>query len=196
MRIVFRELQKEQLYDWDTVADQLFYTMPSDMEIEFINYVGVTTDATVDEYSRFQRYLYASDPNVTLTGYNFFASPSGGELGLYPILTETGGTIRARYFERPTLLSSSDLTAQLNLKPDWQNLLVYGAIAEIANSGNNPDTEISNNYRRMYNDLLRECKQNRYERMPVYPSTKDVMKFGRFSQRYTRNKFNDYVPEE
>ena len=196
MRHIFRELQiKASPYEFTTIAGQPFYSMASDMEIEFIEYVGVTTDTTVTVNSYFREYEYESDMNKILSGYKYGVTPGGENLILYPIPDTTGYNVRVIYYKRPALLSGDDLTATPGIEEDWQIILVYAAIIEIAGSGDNPDIAIVNNYTRKYNDIMEQILQSRYERLPKYPRTKDVMKRGKYGQYYSRH-LDIEIPED
>jgi hypothetical protein len=193
MRHIFRELQLKTVYEFTTIADQPFYSMASDMEIEFIEYVGITSDTTVTADSYFREYEYEPDMNKTLCGYKYGSTPGGENLIIYPIPDTTGENAKVIYYKRPTLLSS--LTETPELEEDWHMILVYAAIIEIAGSGDNPDIAIVNNYTRKYNDIMEQILQSRYERLPKYPRTKDVMKRGRYGRYYSRH-LDIEIPED
>lgn len=193
MRHIFRELQLKNTYEFTTIAEQPMYSMPADMSIEFIEYLGVTKDDPVTEKSYFQRYEYEPDMNRPLSGYKYSTTPGGENLILYPIPDTTGQTVRVIYSKRPKLLSSSDLNATPEIQEDWQIILVYAAIIEIAGSGDNPDIAIVNNYTRKYNSIMEEILQDKHERSPNYPRTKDVMRKSSRYHRYLRKDIN--IPE-
>jgi hypothetical protein len=190
-REIFRELDSEEIYEFTTVADQWSYSLPSDCAIEFLKYVGLTTDTTITSNSRFQEYSFA-EINDELSGYEYFDA-FNGLIGLYPMPDTTGWNVRLIYTERPTVLSASSLTASPSLNADWHRILVYATISEIAGAGSNPDIATVNNYTMKYNALMKNITQSRYERTPKYPSTKDVM---RKKSRYCREDLsylNPYV---
>jgi hypothetical protein len=172
-REIFRELQIKDMYEFTTIADQWSYLLPSNCSVEFLEYVGLTEDATITSNSDFQEYTYA-DLNEEMSGYRYFDALNG-LIGLYPMPDTSGWNIRLIFRKRPVLMSATILTATPELNEDWHRILVYGAIAEIAGSGSNPDTTTANNYTTKYNELLKEIKQSRYEVTPKYPKTKDVM---------------------
>lgn len=182
-REIFRELQKEDFYEFTTIADQCFYTMPSNMSIEHIIYVGISSDTTITDDSDFQEYTYAKQ-DETLTGYKYFDGLDG-QIGIYPVPDTTGENARIRYYKRPGLMSTNSLTATPDLEEDWQKILVYGAISELASAGSSPDIDVANNFTIKYNSLMQLISQARYERAPHYPSTKDVMKKTGYVRRRT-----------
>lgn len=173
-REIFRELQLEEIYEFETVKNQAIYSLPTNCDIEGIEYVGVAKDATITDESKFTEYKFA-DRNEILCGYRYFDS-TYGLIGLYPVPDEAGWNVRLIYRKRPTMLSVDNTLAKPDLKEDWHRILVYAVIAEIAGSGSNPDVTTANNYTLKYNTLMREIQQSRYERLPKYPCTKDVMK--------------------
>jgi len=177
LRMIFRDLQNEEFYEFTTIADQCFYAMASDMSIDFIEYVGLTTDTTVTSNSSFTEYSFAEMSDV-LSGYKYFDGLSGN-IGLYPVPSTTGYNVRIRYKERPVLLDSTNQSVTPNIKEDYHMALVYATISEIASAGSNPDIDIANNYTNKFNAILRELKQNRYELLPKYSATKNVMKSSR-----------------
>jgi hypothetical protein len=168
-REIFRELQLKDIYEFETIADQWSYSLPSNCEVEFLEYVGLTKDATITSNSSFQEYTYA-ELNEEMSGYRYFDALNG-LIGLYPMPDTTGWNIRLIFRKRPALLSVSNLSDSPELKEDWHRILVYGAISEIAGSGSNPDTTTANNYTLKYNALMGDIKLAKYNNKP-YPRTK------------------------
>lgn len=175
-RQIFRELQIEVRYEFKTIADQERYALPSNTSIEFITYLGITSATSITSTTYFQEYTYCS-PNDELSGYKYYDA-FDGLIGIYPTPSETSAidNVRLYYYKRPTLLSSSDLTATPDLNADWHLILVYDALIELFGAGHVPDIAQVNNYTIKSNSLKKEIEQSRYERLPNYPSCKDVMK--------------------
>lgn len=192
LKSIFRELQENEIYEFDTVADQAIYTKPSSAKLEDFLYVSITTDTTITENTKFSEYQFA-ELNDELTYKHYYDAFDAG-FGVYPVPTTSGWKGRIIYKKRPTLLDSTNQTASPELEEDWHRILVYGAIAELAGAGNNPDIEIANNYSMKYNALLKEIKQSRYERLPKYAATKDVMKRSNLQGRKTMDEVLIYVP--
>jgi hypothetical protein len=159
-REIFRQLQLKDIYEFETVADQWAYTLPSNCEIEFLEYVGLTKDATITSDSSFQEYIYAS-LNENMSGYKYFDA-FNGLIGLYPMPDTTGWNIRLIFRKRPALMDSTDTSETPELKEDYHRIFVYGAIAEIAGSGSNPDTTTANNYINKYNSLMKDILLAKY----------------------------------
>ena len=170
-REIFREMQLQDIYEFETIADQWSYTLPSDCEIEFLKYVGLTKDAVITSDSDFQEYTYA-ELTEEMSGYKYFDALNG-LIGLYPMPDTTGWNIRLIYEKRPDLMVSTVLTASPELKTDWHRILVYGAIVEIAGSGSNPDVTIVNNFTAKYNELMGQILLAKYNNKKHAKKVKD-----------------------
>lgn len=170
-REIFREIQETDIYEFETVENQLTYSLPSDCEIEFIKYVGLTKDVTITSISQFQEYTYA-ELDEEISGNRYFDA-FNGLIGLYPVPDTTGQNVRLIYEKRPDLLNSNDLAASPELKIDWHRIFVYGAIAEIAGSGSNPDTTTANNYTLKYNKLMEDILLAKYNNKKHGKKVKD-----------------------
>lgn len=170
-REIFRELQKTDIYENTTIANQWSYSLPSNCEVEFLEYVGLTKDAVITSNSDFQEYTYA-DLNESMSGYKYFDALNG-LIGLYPMPNTTGWNIRLIFQKRPALLSATNLTATPELKEDWHRILVYAAITEIAGSGSNPDVTTANNYTLRYNKLMDDILLAKYRNKARSKNAKD-----------------------
>lgn len=168
-REIFRELQLKDIYEFNTVADQWSYTLPTNCSVEFIEYVGLTEDATITSDSTFQEYTLA-DLNENMSGYKYFDA-FNGLIGLYPMPDTAGWSIRLIFRKRPALMDSTVLTTTPELSEDWHRILVYAAIVEIAGSGSNPDVATVNNFTAKYNELMGQILLAKYNNKP-YPRTK------------------------
>jgi hypothetical protein len=169
MREIFREMQKTDMYEFETVENQWSYLLPTNCSIEFLEFVGLTKDATITSNTVFQEYSLAS-LNETLTGYKYFDAYNG-LIGLYPAPDTTGWNIRLIYKKRPALMSTDNTGATPDLEEDWHRIFVYGPIAEIAGAGSNPDVTTSNNYTMKYNALMQKILLAKYNNKP-YPRTR------------------------
>jgi len=170
-REIFRELQLKDIYEFETVANQWSYTLPTNCEIEFLEYVGLTEDATITSDSVFQEYTYA-ELNESMSGYKYFDA-FNGLIGLYPMPDTTGWNIRLIYRKRPVLMIVTSLSTVPELKEDWHRILVYAAITEIAGSGSNPDVATVNNYTLKYNELMGQILLAKYNNKKHPKKVKD-----------------------
>lgn len=168
---IFRELQKPGIHEFETVADQMTYSLPSDCALEFIDYLGLTTDNPVTASSEFVDYSF-SEADEELQGYKYFDA-FNGLIGLYPIPEASGYNVKIIYQKRPALLDVNNLAAIPQLNEDWHRIFVFGAIAEIASAGSNPDITTANNYTVKYNNLMEEILLAKYNNKPHKKYVKD-----------------------
>jgi hypothetical protein len=159
-REIFREMQLKDMYEFTTIANQWSYLLPTNCSIEFLEYVGLTKDAVITSNTVFEKYTFA-ELNEDMAGYKYFDALNG-LIGLYPMPDTTGWNIRLIFRKRPVLMNVAILTASPELSEDWHRILVYGAIAEIAGSGSNPDTTTANNYTEKYNELMGQILLAKY----------------------------------
>jgi len=172
-----------------TVVNAPSYALPSDIRPEDITYVGICDDTVLTDSSRFKEYGYLR-AEQKLSGSNWYIHVSDGGargIGLYPVPTDSTSHIRLIYKKRPTMFTLLNVTAEPEIEVDWQMLLVYGAITEIAGSGSSPDISIVNNYTYKYNALLTEAKSALNGRDVAYGKTRDVYRPYGFSRRFNNN---------
>jgi hypothetical protein len=167
---VFREAAIHEILEIDTISDVPFYELRDEDEIIEFEMVKVLTvdnkeyePADITQDSRSNIFYKILD-------YNNSEAPM---FGIYPTPTVDGKKIRIFYERRPTPLSVSNLNAIPDLKEDYQVILKYGVWIIIAEAMD--DIVKANNYTLRYNAEMKKIKQERYEKMAKYPSTKDVM---------------------
>ena len=170
-REIFRQLQLKDIYEFETVEDQCIYSLPTNCEIEFLEYVGVTEDSTITSSSEFTEYTFAQ-LNEAMSGYKYFDAMNG-LIGLYPAPDTTGWSVRLIFRKRPALMDSTDTSETPELKEDWHRIFVYGPIAEIAGSGSNPDITTANNYTVKYNKLMEDILLAKYNNKKHPKNIKD-----------------------
>ncbi|MFW9968619.1 MAG: hypothetical protein ACFFDF_00365 [Candidatus Odinarchaeota archaeon] len=156
-------------YNWDSIAGQLYYSLPDDCTIDNIITLKVSQDTTVTEDTEWNTYEYAGINDDTTTGY-WYGKGVSGTIALLdydePIDT-SGYTISMFYYERPNALDAVTDTPELNA--DYHDLLKFGLIQELAAQGNNPDTEIANYWQAKYDEFMKEVKDSlsdRYNKAP------------------------------
>ena len=180
---IYRSLQIKSTYDFLTVEDTASYDMPDDMSVEFIKFLGISPDETIDDDSRFQEYKYISEIATKHVG-GYVYGVDDGQLRIYPTPKHSDHTVRVLYYSKPQpMVTTSDSPG---IQSDWEIALVYAAIIEIASSGDNPDIDTANNITTKYNFLMRDILQTKHERDQSYKRTKDVMKRGNYSRYYAR----------
>lgn len=152
-----------------TVAEQVFYALPTNCRISDVLKVVVARDSSAEE---FDTYTYAGIKDEMDLGY-YFGPIEGNNYFLLkdgePIPT-SGLTLFIYYYKRPALLSASALSAIPELDSDYHSLLKYGLIAELASQGHNPDTEIADYWQRKHDEKLKDIFDSlaaRYDSTPL-----------------------------
>lgn len=144
---------------YDIVADVFSYPLPCSPS----NVIDVLVNDT--------EYIYQDVKKSANVPFYYFTEDK--ELGLfpYPIMDSAGGLIVFHYQE-PKQLSSSVTSQTPDLDVDFQMLLVYGVLVQIAE--NFSDVNMVNNFTSRYNGLIQEFKKVT-EDTPDYLVIEDVM---------------------
>jgi hypothetical protein len=182
LNMLYREAALQNVYSFTTTEGQANYELPTYIEVQnIISNIYITqSDTEIDEDTNFNEYKYVDSYDRYLAGNKYYRADYSGlnNIGIYPVPDTDDLIGMFIYRKRPEKLSSHVLTAQPDIKADWVDILKYKCIMMAALSGNDRDTETYNIYARLYNGLLVEIMQSRYERNQSYPRTKDVMKRG------------------
>lgn len=178
-REIFRELQIKDPQTFTTTADVEVYPLPTNCKIEDVEEISIIKNTSVTSSSKPIKHSFA-ELSEEMTGNRYFDTLNQ-TFGLYPIPSTTGWIGTIIFKKRPTNLDSTNQSMTPDLNEDWHRILVYAGVIEVAGAGPNPDTDTVNIHTLKYNALMKEIKQSRYERMPKYASTKDVMKKARNS---------------
>lgn len=118
-----------------------------------------------------QEYLYQDSKKSSNIPFYYFIGKTG--LGIYPTPdkdVEEG--LALFYYVYPDQLTETNLTAVPDLDNDFHQLLVYGALVQIAE--NFADVAMVNNFASRYNGLIKEF-QRVDDEAPDYPVIEDVM---------------------
>lgn len=142
----WHDMTSTALYEAYTVANQELYSLPSDCEFESITpngiYVGDSTNGSTNQ--TFKTYSYAGKDDYA-SDYSYYEGLNG-TFGILPVPDVSNKPIHIRYQTRPILFTSTDTNTQYNLDEDWIELIECEAMAMICKMGNNPDSELSNNW--------------------------------------------------
>lgn len=157
LRKSWHQMTSTQLYDFNTVSSQVYYSLPTDCDFDMILENGVMVANTTGSTS-YETYSYAG-ADEELTGNKYFQG-LGGTLGLYPIPDNTYNS-RIKYQERPIQFASSDTATQYNIDQDYVDLIKFRVMSRVAKSGNAPDTELANGYELDANELERKLRMKR-----------------------------------
>jgi hypothetical protein len=157
------------IYEFNTVANQMYYTIPQNFRIEDIEKVMVSVDA---QGTTFEEYRLRGLKDDNIDG-RFYGRGADGTLFLVydkKAINKTGLKVHLYYFVRPTDLDSSDLSQVPDLEEDYHDLLKFGIVQEIASQGHNPDIEIANYYQQKFEEKLMKVKsdiENKLQNAPL-----------------------------
>lgn len=153
----------DELYEIPTIAGQNMYELPLDCELS--NVVEVSR-----QYGNCAvRCRYARDGEL-MYGNRYF-NAYGNMMGIYPTPSKDGDKITVVYKHTPRPVKTLDDPVEVADK--WIDLLVFSMVADVTAGGNNPDIELSNNYRDRHNALLQHALLERTTGQPYYPKVKD-----------------------
>ena len=161
---IWRLLASTEIYEFDTIAGQALYTVASDMRIDMVKSVLVSNSTVIDGSEGYTTYEYAG-PDDELNGSNYYDAL--GSFGIYPVpSTATGGgyNVKISYEPSPVQLSTGTLTTIPSINAEYQDILKFRAMKVIAQSGNNPDVELANNYQREEDVMMKKIKMDYHKR--------------------------------
>ena len=153
----------DEIYEFPTIGGQSMYELPLDCQMPNIVEVSRQYGETP------VRCRWARDGEM-MTGNRFY-NAYGNMIGIFPIPTHDGDKITIAYKHTPRLVKTLD--DPVEVADRWVDMLVFSMVADVTAGGNNPDIELSNNYRARYNALLQEALLERTTGQPYYPRTKD-----------------------
>jgi len=160
-----------EIYETETIADQLTYSLPSNCTIDNIISIRVSQSTTITASTIWDTYEYAGLNDKIDNGYFYGRATSSvvalTKLGL-PIGTD-GLSIRIFYYRTPVSLSAVTDTPELD--SDYHDLLKYGLIQTIAAQGHNPDTEIADYWQKKYDEFMEDVKESLGDRYNSAPSS-------------------------
>lgn len=147
-----------KLYDTDvTVANQLEYTLPVDCTIDNVKLLQVQDDGDSTRYNQFK---YIGIANIPDCG-RYYTKGSKGKYLLYEngkAITTTGLQIKIYYYNKPVLLSESNMDANPSLDENYQTLIKYKSAQKAAAAIN--DTTMANYWETEYQDFLKWVKDD------------------------------------
>lgn len=118
-----------------------------------------------------QEYIYQDSKKASNIPFYYFIGKTG--LGIYPTPDKDLEEGLALFYNvYPDQLSDTDLTVVPDLDNDFHQLLVYGALVQIAETF--ADVAMVNNFASRYNGLIKEF-QRVDDETPDYPVIEDVM---------------------
>lgn len=183
---IFQDAKHEAPPYYFSLAESAsFYELPSDCETEDIIKALMETSLASGEFRLIPYREFASTDSVASSEVFYTTFNNAIYLNPVPTATTAGVKVYLYYYKSPAEINTSSLSSSPDLDKNYQDLLVYGVLAKVAQA--NLDVSMANNYISEYNTLLRRLQLEKLHKMPKYPSTKDVMpKSGAVSRRRDR----------
>lgn len=174
MREIYKDIAVQEYYSFTTVKGQTIYTLPEDCAIEFIKNVEISSKAktaTNSDWGHFKS-LKNSLRDQEMFEPSYYDGTEG-TIGIFP--KPTGSyKVNIYYNKRPKMITS--LGDSIELDDRYTDLVKFKVLSIIAMSGHNPDIEIANQYILLYNNLVQEANQSKYEDQQQYPKVRDELR--------------------
>lgn len=187
---LYKTIGKKHTYTFVTVANQELYTLPDNIAVENISELWIADSTSVT--SNYNKYTYSAERYVFNTGNIYYRSDYDGlnQIGLYP--SPTVATLKCKIIYRsiPEKIDGSNLLKIPDIEEDFHEMLINDVIMRITLSGDNPDSELYENYRLEYVSMNVDAQLAKYEKEPQYPRTRDVMKRNRTR---THKQYIEYI---
>ena len=183
MREIYKDLAVQEYYSFTTIKGQSIYSLPEDCSIELIKNVEISSKSkttTNNDWGRFNALKNSlRDQDMYEPSYY---DGTEGTIGIYP--TPNGSyRVNIYYNKRPKMITFID--DYIELDDRYTDLVKFKVLSIIAMSGHNPDVEIANEYILLYNNLITEANQSKYEDQQQYPKIRDELR-GRLKYRRRR----------
>ncbi len=173
MKKIYKDLAIQDEYSFTTRANNELYTLPIDCSIDMIDSVTISDKARDQAnpynwgtFSALKSYL--PDDNMTKPGYY---DGRDGAIGIYPVPKDVR-KVDIYYRKKPKMVTKRE--DYIELDDNFIDLVKYNVMSIIAMSGHNPDTELSNQYTLLYNNLVVRANENKNEQQQRYPLIRDV----------------------
>ena len=165
---IWRYMASTELYEFDTIASQSLYNLPSNCAFDMIKSVQISNSTVIDGTEGYATYNYAG-PDDELSGNKYYDAL--GQIGIYPkpSTSGTGYSVKITYEASPIQLSTNTLATVPSINTEYQDILKFRAMKNIAQSGNAPDVELANNYQREEDSLFNKIKMDYYKRKQRIP---------------------------
>lgn len=171
MKEIYKDLAIQEFYSFNTIKGQNLYSLPDDCSIDNIKNVEISSmekTATNSDWGEFKS-LKNSLRDQEMYEPSYYDGTEG-LLGIFPIPKGTY-KINVFYNKRPKMITNID--DYIELDDRYTDLVKFKVLSIIAMSGHNPDIEIANQYILLYNNLVQEANQSKYEDQQQYPKVRD-----------------------
>lgn len=163
---IWRWMASTELYEFYTIASQAVYTLNDNIRFDKIQSVQISASTVIDGTEDYVQYNYAGyDDN--LTGQQYYDSLDN--MGIYPTPDTTNKLVKIFYESYPTQLSTNTLDTEVDLNPEYQDVLKFRAMKVMAQSGNAPDIELANNYQREEEEIVKQIRMDYYKKKQRNP---------------------------
>lgn len=174
MKEIYKDLAIQEFYSFNTIKGQNLYSLPDDCSIDNIKNVEISSmekTATNSDWGEFK-----SLKNSLRDQEMYEPSYYDGTEGLLGIFPTPKGTYKINVFynKKPKMITNVD--DYIELDDRYTDLVKFKVLSIIAMSGHNPDIEIANQYILLYNNLVQEANQSKYEDQQQYPKVRDEQK--------------------
>lgn len=171
MKEIYKDLAIQEFYSFNTIKGQNLYSLPDDCSIDNIKNVEISSmekTATNSDWGEFK-----SLKNSLRDQEMYEPSYYDGTEGLLGIFPTPKGTYKINVFynKKPKMITNVD--DYIELDDRYTDLVKFKVLSIIAMSGHNPDIEIANQYILLYNNLVQEANQSKYEDQQQYPKVRD-----------------------
>jgi len=166
---IWRYMASTEVYEFDTIAGQALYNMASDMAVDMVKSLQISNSTTIDGTETYTTYGYAG-PDDTLAGNKYYDAL--GQVGLYPVPssdTGAGYNVKVAYESSPVQLSTNTLSTIPSINDEYQDILKWRSLRDIAGSGNNPDSNLVLYYQGLYDRIYKKIKTDYYKRKAANP---------------------------
>lgn len=174
MKEIYKDLSVQEYYSFTTVTGQNIYVLPEDCSIDNIKNVEISSKAktaTNSDYGHFNA-LKSSLRDQEMFEPSYYDGTEG-TIGIFPV-PNGAYRINIYYNKKPKMIT--DLDDYIELDDRYTDLVKFKVLSIIAMSGHNPDIEIANDYILLYNNLMQEAMQSRYEDEQQYPKIRDELR--------------------
>jgi hypothetical protein len=171
---VYKDLALEEFYKFNTIKGERIYNLPTNCTIDMIKNVQMSINpVNLGNGEKNYRTLKNATNNETMNIPSYYAGIDETTIGIYPC-PEDVYSVNVYYGKTPDFVSKESDFVDINNR--YINLIKYNVLSIICMSGNNPDIEVANQYILLYNNLVNEVLQSKYEDRQKYYVIRDELR--------------------